>query len=453
MKLLLSILLMLLSLASYSQSDQWWHFGSNARTNQSSPQTPLTGGCLSTAEGLACISNTAGNLLFSTDGVTVYNSTCAVMSNGTALIGGASSTQSAIIVKQPLSTNRYYIFTAAQEMLVGGIAYSVVDMTLSAGLGAVTIKNSPLVAGPTSEKITAVRHCNGIDYWIISKAAGNNRFYSWLLTSTGVSAAIISNSGYAPVLSNPQTGYGQLKSNSSGTRLAAAYYGALNAVEGNRVELYNFDKSTGIVSSAVSLGNVNTAYGVEFSLSGQFVYASTNRGQLFQWNLCASSLSRILIADVGPFLGSMQINRYNQILCSRGTLFAMTAIMFADNLGASCVFNPTYFTTNAATRFGLPNFEVSTIIPATQIQAVPNGCEAVSFSVNAEISCVSETVQSYLWSFGDGSTSLLSNPTHGYSTPGTYGVTLQIFYPCRIETVNTTVTVSNSSYVIDLTMN
>ena len=40
---------------------------------------------------------------------------------------------------------------------------------------------------------------------------------------------------------------------------------------------------------------------------------------------------------------------------------------------------------------------------------------------------------SYLWDFGDGTTSTLKNPTHTFSTPGTYNVTLVAFMPggCR----------------------
>jgi hypothetical protein len=226
MKTFLISVLVLLTSSLCAQVDNWWHFGTNVRTQQSSPNVPLAGGCLATIEGVACVSDASGNFLFATDGVTVYNSLCAVMPNGTVLNGGSSSTQSAIIVQKPGSTSLYYVFTCAENYGTDGICYSIVDMTLGGGLGAVTTKNVQLLAGPTNEKLTAVQHCNGTDYWIISKQGLSSSFYSWLLTPTGVSAPVVSNSGYASILNPAQTGYGCLKANVEGTQLAAAYYGS-----------------------------------------------------------------------------------------------------------------------------------------------------------------------------------------------------------------------------------
>ena len=45
---------------------------------------------------------------------------------------------------------------------------------------------------------------------------------------------------------------------------------------------------------------------------------------------------------------------------------------------------------------------------------------------DAEMEHGSSRVVSYLWDFGDGSTSNERNPTHAYATPGTYAVTLTI---------------------------
>ncbi len=109
-----------------------WYFGENAGLdfNSGSP-VALTDGMLNTDEGCASICDTNGSLLFYTDGMTVYNKNHIVMPNGTGLLGHNSSTQSAIIVKKPMSNNLYYIFTVdGNSGSGGGLSYSVVNLNL-----------------------------------------------------------------------------------------------------------------------------------------------------------------------------------------------------------------------------------------------------------------------------------------------------------------------------------
>src|SRR4030095_14363471 len=106
--------------------------------------------------GTASISDSVGNLLFYTDGVTVWNKFHNVMANGNNLHGGYSSSQSALIIKQPGSDSLYYIFTVG-EMGSYGFQYSVVDMSLQSGNGEVILKNVPVINSAT-EKLTAAIH-------------------------------------------------------------------------------------------------------------------------------------------------------------------------------------------------------------------------------------------------------------------------------------------------------
>src|SRR5690606_34329683 len=106
---------------------------------------------------------------------------------GTGLTGHASSTQSAVIVQKPLNSNIYYIFTADADASANGIRYSEVNLSLSGGLGAITInKNVPLVA-PSCEKVVAVRHCNNRDIWIVTHDWNTNGFRTWLVSPAGIS--------------------------------------------------------------------------------------------------------------------------------------------------------------------------------------------------------------------------------------------------------------------------
>jgi hypothetical protein len=119
-----------------------WYFGENAGIRFDSAAgtvTAVNGGQLNTREGCSSISDANGNLLFYSDGTTVWNRNNVAMPNGTNLFGNSSSTQSAIIVAKPQDPDTYYIFTVDTAFPQGsvdyGLNYSEVDMTLDGGLG------------------------------------------------------------------------------------------------------------------------------------------------------------------------------------------------------------------------------------------------------------------------------------------------------------------------------
>ncbi|WAC01865.1 hypothetical protein N7U66_18670 [Lacinutrix neustonica] len=175
-----------------------WYFGSNAGVHfdtDAGTVTPLSNGALSTEEGCTSISDTDGNLLFYTDGRTVYNANHNVMLNGTGLKGDASSTQSAIIIPKPNNTDIYYIFTVdtpAIDFIDTGFNYFEVDMTLDGGLGGVIDNTGTQLLSNTSEKLSAVlKDCDSQDIWVITFAdinggESNNSFFAYRVTEFGV---------------------------------------------------------------------------------------------------------------------------------------------------------------------------------------------------------------------------------------------------------------------------
>jgi len=139
-----------------------WYFGNNAGVSFTSGSPVAFGNSsLASMEGVSSISNAAGSVLFYTNGMTVWDRNDNPMPNGTGLFGGSSSSQSAVVIRKPLSNNLFYIFTADQDLQPDGICYSLVNMSLNSGLGDVVAatKNVSLL-NPATEKLTAVAHCN-----------------------------------------------------------------------------------------------------------------------------------------------------------------------------------------------------------------------------------------------------------------------------------------------------
>ena len=178
------IVLLFIPLFVFAQNEgNIWYFGHGAGLdfNSGSP-VPLNDGMLNTLEGCATISDDNGDLLFYTDGITVYDKLHNIMPNGTGLLGHYSSTQSAMIVKKPQASNIYYIFTVDTYISSSGdsLCYSEVDMTLNGGLGGVTDVKNVLLFQYAAEKVTAVPHCNGVDFWIVAPQHIDKLYYSYL---------------------------------------------------------------------------------------------------------------------------------------------------------------------------------------------------------------------------------------------------------------------------------
>src|SRR5688572_8786089 len=222
-----------------------WYFGTNAGLdfNNGSP-TVLINSAMATFEGTASVSASNGNLLFYTDGRSVWNKNHVTMHNGTGLMVHNSACQSVLDVLKPGTSNIYYLFTvdAIENNLQNGLRYSILDMNLAGGMGDLTAKNI-FLEHPVTERLTAVPHANNTDFWIIAHKWNSNGFSAYQLSSSGLSGSpVVSNVGstHSGALGHA---IGQLKPNKLGNKLAMAVR------DGNRFELFDFNAATGVVSN------------------------------------------------------------------------------------------------------------------------------------------------------------------------------------------------------------
>lgn len=268
-----------------------WYFGVYAGMDFSSGSPiAISNGAINTNEGCSSMADSTGNLLFYTDGISVWNKNHQVMPNGTGLMGGSSSTQAALIVPQPVSSTLYYIFTTDETGGPNGCRYSIVDITLQGGFGDVTSKNV-LVLNNVTEKLSAIQQYSGIDYRVAIHEWGSQAFYVYSLTAAGLQMTpIISNTGMVHSTSQIQNTYGQMKFSPCGDRLALAA-GYLDTVE-----IFDFDDVTGIVSNPITLPMTAHVYGLEFSQNGRYLYVSTYdvSGTLLQFDLISGNAATIL---------------------------------------------------------------------------------------------------------------------------------------------------------------
>ncbi|MBO3272338.1 T9SS type A sorting domain-containing protein [Hymenobacter defluvii] len=273
-----------------------WYFGERAGFSfRSGPPHVLLNSQMDAYEATTVLSHPAtGRLQLYSNGAQVWDRTHQVMPNGSNLWGTSTlygtervaslATQGALLVPVPGDTAAYYLFTLQAGAKVidlpvpaatraGSLAYSFVDMRLHNGLGDVvsTIKNRLLDMGLT-EKLTAVRHANGRDYWLISHEWLSNAFKVYPITASGVGPPARYALGPLQPTDTTSSGYydqltGTLKASPDGRKIVfdtpatAAPFG-----------LYDFDAATGAVSNYVNLGVLLDAYGACFSPDNTKLY-------------------------------------------------------------------------------------------------------------------------------------------------------------------------------------
>jgi len=354
----------------------YWYFGDCAGISfANGDPIVLTDGALSTWEGCSSISTTSGSLCFYTDGITVWNRDHQVMPHGSGLLGDPSSSQSGIIVPKPGSDQLYYIFSVDDVDPTGGVNglhYTLVDMNLDNLKGdIVTNEKNISVNHPICEKVTAVRHKNGTDIWIIIQKFGTNNFYSYKVTADGVDLTpVLSTAGIViggpPPYPNIDVAKGYMKVSPDGSRLAKANAGLRS------VEIFDFNDSTGIVNNGIIDTNIGgEPYGIEFSPNSKLLYVTTwksNPGQhLYQYNLIAEDIigSRVEIAT--GLNGSLQLAPDNRIYAAMGQFgYYLSRINQPNKSGSDCEFqyNAIYLEGRNG-MWGLPNFiafEVDTTV-------------------------------------------------------------------------------------------
>jgi len=451
MRLLVIVGLLLCTVTLSAQREAAnWYFGNNAGLNfNSGSPIVLNDGQLDTLEGCESFSDTDGNLLFYTDGKTIWNRFHQIMENGEGLKGSFSTTQSALVVPNPDRPNIYYIFTPDDVLAYGsglsgesnGFNYSVIDMSLAGGLGAVTVKNIDLLDS-AAENVTAVRNFDTDEYWVVTHF--NNSFYSYKVDGSGVDTSpIVSNIG--PDLGSISNYRGAIKISPDGTRLAVAHTIVDPDFEG-AVYLYDFNVVTGRVTNPQLLNTDRLYYGVEFSSNSSKLYASglllTDEGQeigtgaveIVQFNLdvvtIAGSLYVVSSYDrslPGSISGALQIGIDKKIYHSLPNA-SLSVIRTPNFEGINCDFRSYSIDLGrASASYGLPPFIQSFFETIVSIENFCQG-DATSFTIDD-----TSSIQSVQWNFGDpnSGSANLSNvlaPTHVFLTPDIYTVTMNVDY-------------------------
>ncbi len=415
----------------YSQREaNIWYFGTYAGLDfNSGHPVPLLDGQINRWEGVASISDSLGNILIYTDGDSVWNANHTHMPNGYDLLGEPSSTESAIIIPYPDNDSLYIIFTVDAEGGEDGLCYSVVNMNLDNGLGDIQTKNIKLTS-PVSEKVTAVRHANNRDFWVVSHGWDTDSFFVYLVTPSGVDPIpqiFELGTPHYDIGLHGNNAVGYMKFSPDGTKIAAAIQVSMV------IELYDFDNSTGLISNPITINAGGSPYGVEFSSDVSKLYY-TSQFYLFQADLSSynetdivNSVTLIDSSQTFNFFGAIQLATDGKIYLSQEFSPYIGIVNNPTKPADSCdfVLNGLYLKGRSC-RMGLPDFIQTYFLP-------PDFKTKFYCFGDSTIFYLTDTtgIDSVLWNFGEISslenTSKEFFPKHKYASSGKYQVIVKMW--------------------------
>lgn len=382
------------------------------------------------------ISDENGQLMFYSDGATVWNRNHEVMKFGTGLTGQTSHYQSVIIVPKPNSNKIYYLIYTRSESVPSlaynpGTYYSEIEFNAENPLGIVNTKNFILNRNAPSEKLTAVHHKDGNSFWLLTLNAEDQDssspkkiFNLFKIDETGI------NTTPTEIIADEEIeNLGVMKFSPDGKKLAISANSTNDGLK--KVSMYNFNNETGeltfgtilIINQGLALFPSN---GIEFSPNGKFMYVSISNGTgLVQYEMSGLEFGidpkTYLFSSSNPRIESLQIGNDQKIYVAlddgdEGYGF-LGVIENPDEKGvlANYRHNAVRLSPNASKR-GLPNFIQSYF--ASKI-STENVCYVDEFSFSATSFA---SISNISWDFGDGTTANGINVKHTYSSPGRYTV-------------------------------
>lgn len=409
-----------------------WCFYSKIKLKFSNGSTSVNtlGANMNIGKGCASISDKNGDLQFFTDGQTLWSKNSSVLT--TSLPGDFSSTQSSLFVPNPGNEKIYYIFTT--HLLYPTIGTKGLNYTILHTDSILTSGNMPVkqLLKKTPEKLSGVRHSNGIDFWVVAHGWDNNTFYSWRVTRAGVdSIAVESNVGSLQSGTlNSRNPVGYMKLSPDGTKLAMAIMGTKS------LEWFDFDPSTGRVSNVHQLTPPDGLgpYGIEFSPDSKKLYFTTSNpssnsmSSLFQLDLTGSG-TPVLLNKIAYDVTAIQLAVDGKIYVARLNSPYLGIIENPNRPGVACNFvEDGLFLEGNQSKYSLPNFIQSYLnIPGVTYDTKCQGDDTYCYITNPS------NIDSLEWDFGDPASgaSNISNqlqPSHIFSAPGNYTLTLTEYF-------------------------
>jgi hypothetical protein len=408
------------------------------------------------------MSDDDGNLQYYSNNCRIYNKEHQIMENGDDIspgyvhnfgcndTGGQSFSiyEGLMSLPFPGHPNQYILFHDRRDLEYYPIdlMYSIIDMNANSGLGKVLQKNQILMQDTLSWTISATKHGNGRDWWVVVPEHSKNRFYFFLLDPQGVHGPF-EQAMPMPWFSGHFANHRTLFS-PDGTQFVRLTHG-----EPAKFWLYDFDRCSGTLSNQRTLSfpvdtGIYNPCGA-FSADSRFLYVTAFATELHQFDMKAPDI-QATHQKVGQYDGFLdhlgRTTTFNSMTLGPDGRIYMSTTSNAWNLhtihrperaGVNCDFRQHDIRLEKSILHNmpnLPNFRLYNQVgsPCDTLGVVPPMSaywryEQDSLAGPLEMDFTDMSYYqpvAWSWDFGDGVTSNLEAPEHIYPAPGIYTVCL-----------------------------
>lgn len=253
--------------------------------------------------------------------------------------------QGHLIVPIPGKTDEFYLFTTAAKYVGGEGVVGVIELSrsilkINTGKRIEVMSGKEQVIADTLDagKISACKHANGRDWWIIVPVDRINHFYNILLTPNGIDTIFLQkvNNLYRAA----DVGFSCFSPNGEyyviGSNMA---FDHLNGI-GNYIDFYHFDRCSGtIFNHQYEYIDSLRPYGVgvEFSPDNKYLYVASGNS-LFQYAIKNGQLKdKNIVANYDGYLteylpGKFSANPFHQLqLAPDGRIYVGNLISYSKD--------------------------------------------------------------------------------------------------------------------------
>lgn len=358
-----------------------------------------------------------------------------------------------IFLPYPGHSDSCFLFYMSQQFLekpngqayivCSDLSFAVINTKANNGLGQV-VNNQISFIHDTLDygRLSAVKHANGRDWWMLVQERNTNRFYTLLIDPKGVHLT-----GKQSVSSLLVDGSGNSVYSPDGEKYLV-YGGVDFSAAGSALDLFDFDRCTGLLSNQSAYKMIGDFGFVSFSPSGRFLY-QTHNDEVYQYDLSAADIwaSKTVVGVYDGHQDPFPNTFYQMQLAPDGRIYgtatnsmrSLHVIKDPDEKGLDCHFVNHGIMLPKVNSFSVPNHPNYRLGP---LDGSPCDTLGLDNWPKAWYRYEQDTLDPLLvdfhdlsyyepatwrWDFGDGSPkSAERHPDHAYAAKGVYEVCLTV---------------------------